>query len=207
MGTGAEDLGQFTDQQVYAAWMQLRAAGGALIDISKEDLQDEVNYRMRRFYDQTGAVSVEVRDESGAKLGKITLSQPGEPQPRVDNEQRLLAWVKENNPGMVREVIDPIYLKQLTDPGQGVVAVADDETVVHLRTGEKIPGLVARASEGGRVSPRYNGGKDQLGRGLIEGSFGAALPVHNVITADPPQRHAIEAPTDVVDAEIVDEVA
>lgn len=75
-----------------------------------------------------------LRDAEGTELGTATLCG-GKEKPKVTDEAALLAWVQENRPDQVRQVVEPAYVKALLKQAEREGAAADETT------GEVIPGI------------------------------------------------------------------
>lgn len=77
---------------------------------------------------------VPVRDADGVELGTAILCG-GKDKAKVTDELALLAWVKENRPDQLRQIVEPAYIKALLKQADAEGAAADEET------GEIIPGI------------------------------------------------------------------
>lgn len=138
-------------------------------------VKDMADGDRRALVDALAAGDVErftVRGADGTDLGKI-VHVAGKPKAKVVDRAVFTAWVKENRPDQIREVVDVPYERAIlkTATAEGIASDAE--------TGEAIPGIELVDSTG-YISVRENEAARNIAKAAVVGhrllSLGAAPP-------------------------------
>lgn len=89
---------------------------GTIAALKKTMTDADAKFRptMQQTLDDTGIERLAIKLPSGAKVGNITVSNP-KPKATVTDEKKVTAWVAEQYPDEIAQVVRAAFLKKLLD--------------------------------------------------------------------------------------------
>lgn len=138
--------------------------------IKGEYTTDEATAAVQKWMKDHGVKTLEVKDESGKKIGTLSLSEDKK-KPVVTDLDKLTAWVERTHPEHIvtKPAIRGAFLAKL------LADASEEGTPVDTATGEVPPGIEMRDEEG-RFSRRPDKAAKQRMTALVRESVIPALP-------------------------------